>query len=1241
MKLKNWLGNNGVNVDGDKLRDRLNEARNRVIVVGSMTPKTKDTHQVFLFSQRPDAKLRADRLGAKLCALNESELDNQVQPSVVERTIAPKPWEYAPQLKLLAPIDADLDKATLDDLEKGSGGGFSTLGLTHFLVQRTVQNSKIERFQRWHKPQQDESARLITERQGEAIFRHLRKSLKTYARFQPLNPEIIAAFRFFIQESAGESLPMILEGHLLPAGLPHFLLNFLFEDERTERQRSGGAGEKGDPIEMLSQRLLEELDFDIETEAGMENQYTWIKENKEVRNAFAERILVFRAVLLGRNPPAGRSTAGGVGLSNIASMVLDQPRFKQHKLKDNAKACRDALIGIRQVLRSRVLPSYLLHWVIDAAFQVPAVKNLPEAEKNAKLTEMILSSEEPTEDKPFPKAIPRLNQDAFDDLRRDWRANRNQAIQVLFKPASEFETALSELDEPFREPIRAIRKDEKVFGTLRVWARSEGGDEQDRREGLEALGKALTGLLDDLVYPRLTVSPTMDMSDLESVWKTQLLGLSIQALIASNQGARAKFEELGYASQDAFARDVVDEKTGKRKGGSSEKNFEASLLEKVLKAFASDEVAAQAEKFQKLVVSLQELKQLNVPLTGEIPYAAERSAEQDSARAPAMAEKLAESLKAILERPQKVPAKANVEATKDAQASTVQAKEPGHEAGSEGPQSPSSHTPSSKDEDQLASTSPPADDATPPTPQSSSELHDDRSRMEAELLSMFPKLAEPIASDAPETRIDEPIQQAIQQVAKNESRDLLQVVNEMLALVYTQYNDDRSGEAYRANVHQFSMAGIMRSLSGELGLGQEHSFLFRLILDLFEVLQEESPRPLAFLKERTLTRYLKNDKIRAGGIQWLHKKLEEQADQSLRSVSGFTSDVLGLRFLLESLRGSTQHEVILFDGSAERFVAWLKDENLLANAGQVKGLQSTALFADQAPASVASCIFFTPSAFPLGQRPSQWVSTNIVRQNSGLFHSEATNRYLDVPPIIVSYEDDPSPELAASIDRELKQVDTPALALGPGVALGEETETFRPRMSFGFIFLANLLGRPGEITFSDTGNEPGSKGRFHRGWTSSVRDEREVATLIKHGTPDVLGFGGAHFLWVLKLLSGIAQQRPNGRDSKNVWAPFDALRFDGENTGVEFEAWSILLQDALHLDSRCMGAVNGDSRAEQPWGVAFDFGGRKIINFDTLREPSSAFFVTSNLYEWLDRATNHLPQNPNRRALWNPDAPSQ
>src|ERR1017187_2193303 len=327
--LSQFLQENDIDVEA------LERIKHRLFIVGRFNQRNKGADpDLYLFTNRPDLSERYLQNFKAVLKLGYDQFVKVLGPAIAERI--EKEGRF-PVVRQVVPQGDD----ALD--------GTCVIDTFNFFFQRAIANPDQDAFKDTEPGLPSELLQDSSREGGKAIFRLIRKNLNLFSEFQPRTHELVLAVSKLLDTCSRQNgMPPYAEQGGLPAGFPGRLIDFVYAQDASE------------------QFSLEGLDLSVEPWAELARA-------DKSRRMFCNVITAFRDELLS----AKREQFNGI---QFAGKTLNE-QARAVLPKDLIQAfgkSREAFNGLRQILRSKVLLSMVLEWLLKAYYEIDAVKELGE-----------------------------------------------------------------------------------------------------------------------------------------------------------------------------------------------------------------------------------------------------------------------------------------------------------------------------------------------------------------------------------------------------------------------------------------------------------------------------------------------------------------------------------------------------------------------------------------------------------------------------------------------------------------------------------------------------------------------------------------------------------------------------------------------------------------------------------------------------------------------------------------------
>jgi hypothetical protein len=1048
----------------------LSRIKKRVFIVGrfNQAGKGKDP-EIFLFTNRGDLSPKYLQNFNSRYDMRYESFVQALRPAIAERY--DKDGRF-PTVEQVIPEGEEAHEGT------------SVIDGYNWFFQRAVSNTDQQAFQNIRPHLRKELLTGNDKDRGKTILTQIRQNLQTFCDFQPQTHGVVDAMVILLGRCGREhGLPAFAAGAALPGGFPERLIDFVYqENDRAPFQLKG-------------------LDF-----SG--GPWAKLDRDEKARQMFCNVVSSFRDVLLGSSADQYDDIRfRGQPLGKIARQVV--PEDLQKKFQKS----RDAFNGLRQILRSKVLLSMVLEWLLSAYNEVPDAAKIPFGEEHAYERDQAVETAilERWKQNKLAPPVKRPSPEERVDFSKALTSNFEQLLSVVLAKATDYEEKLAKLPGQLQDLAKEIRADEQKTRLLATVSGADLGE--DIRKGF--IDAAKTMLL-DVMCPVLYRSPIVSETQLKRFFRQETMAAYLTAVFLSgkNQDAVRRIAE----DHLEFFEGKIDEQTKKIRD-----------VDEVMKKLLDDfvDVLATPEIQKRLTEGIRVLTEVNAMLeAGEMDK--ERGAGSISAIRPSA--EVQKKMDTLQNTPASeeviqiaVPAKVReaLEAKLDAYARA---------AGEEG--SPSVQTSWSAHETSDAESAALTAEAEAEKMRSTTKLDTKIDEILGKVLPSAPKEA---LSDEDKTAL---VEQASEQVLADTkfvgglTADL-QAFEKTLHLIYTRYGENADKRTFRNKVERMTLINMMLLFKKDLGLGQVCSNLYQLLIDMVLHLDPQNPDPKEFLREKSLTLYFDNADVENGGITELRQTLEVQGVRSLQNIVNFVSELRGIKYLMDMVAPDPDAEVVVVNGTADEFINWLARDNLTPGEGIGRLRSGMIVKTNQASDSAIppGMAYLTDIAFPSGGKKA-WIE----KLASGSFSMQNQGLSLLLPPLCISTPTQDKNDLwfreGESAAAAASAAPAPIVVVGPSPFLNPPGDGFPTVLPAGYLFCAHLLSSPAQhVTNRNVAQQ--SRGRFRIvGYGAAPMRDSLNRILWGEGEKDSYAFAVDFYLYiVLTVLATAARyggtQKPN------------------------------------------------------------------------------------------------------------------
>lgn len=380
----------------------------------------------------------------------------------------------------------------------GTGEGDLYIGAEHPLFAASIAGSPHEA----HRGMNNGLDDVANAVRGLGLLKQLRADLKTFLKFQKINPELIrAAARVFERCAGGRDLPAFEAGDPLPAGFRSTFFAFVYAETRS----------KPFPVS--------ELDFSAEP-------WQTLTRDQTRRATFAHVVEAMRDRLVAGACPKYE------GIEFEGGRLSD---FVEEEL--SAETCaafadaRRALHRMMQTLRDRTARALILEFMIDELYALVETRSGQTFGPDSQAARSRLVADAVVGGKFFlPKPVKRATKAERDELKDAMTIQFDGLVRALLSDTSEaFDKAAAKLSGPARALAQSFQGNPEKRVMLTQVANALGVG-----SGADALAGALRILVQDVVCPVLFDTPKLSRGKLRSVVQIESVQTFLAALLLSD-----------------------------------------------------------------------------------------------------------------------------------------------------------------------------------------------------------------------------------------------------------------------------------------------------------------------------------------------------------------------------------------------------------------------------------------------------------------------------------------------------------------------------------------------------------------------------------------------------------------------------------------------------------------------------------------------------------------------------------
>ena len=844
----------------------------------------------------------------------------------------------------------------------------------NYFFGRAASNSDQPAFKA-DSPMREDRELLATdaEMRGLGILTQIRRNLQTISTFQHRSFELVEqAARLFQRCAREHGMPAYAYPDPLPGGFPEKLIDFLYSEDP--------AGE-----------------FDVD---GLTFSGEWesMQANIGAQAALKAIVGAYRDALLG-------SRGLGHGSWVFRNQTLDQHAIAcvgdAKDLAGDYVRARSAFNEMRQILRSKVLLSMVLEWVVGSLDGIKDAKAVPAKEEgnlNRAIGRAIL---ERAKENGLAEPIKRPSAEERRRFTNELTANFAAVLDSLLG-----EAVASSLGPELRSLVETMRGNKDVCGALRRMSGHGKDDEQYR-----AFVDANRTIIMDILCPALFRTPVVTPEILRRELRREMIRSFLAAVLLSDrndEGVRKIAEDHMLALEERIEKEKIKDIEGISK----------LLLGDYLRLIANPATEREVEESIRVLVEADALRQAGyvddqrpsmvMTIHGD-PQA--KAIRQTGVPAASVSASVEGYVRDKLRRAEETVGRENEEAI-----ATETALE----------------TELDRRIDEIMAAGASADDA--------------RSPVDARVK----EVAETMLGD---------------EDLKLRLTDTLSASERALQYIFRRYAEKKHLKRFAGQVERMMLTNLMLLFQEDLGLGKQSSNLYQLLLDMILHLDPEQPNPMEFLREKSLTEYFNNADLSGAGITDLKQTLKVQALKSLKNIQDFVSELRGISYLMERVGSDQEAEIIVINATADEFVAWLNRDNLTEGQapGMLGRLRTGRLVNSPGESERVippGLVYMTDIAFD-GTSKQAWLDRLAgLGLSKGSLKFLLPPICLSTGPqspgdVVQSFEVE-----GKSLARVAESVSSPVVILGPSPFLNRPDDQFRTVLPAGYLFAAHMLCEP-------------------------------------------------------------------------------------------------------------------------------------------------------------------------------------
>lgn len=833
------------------------------------------------------------------------------------------------------------------------------------------------------------------EEAGRAFFRKLVAGLDAFSTARPQHASLVLVLAKLLERCASQHGLPAYNGGPLPSGLPEAFIDLLYSDDRAKF-------------------LADSLDLD----AGIWNKYPASEPGRSApedaailrRNTLVKVASALRDEILevGKDQFNGVVFSGG-SLSALAKEVLRG----QEGLVKKFRAGRTGRQFVADTLRSPPRMGQMLMMVLKAAYErVEKVRGAfqDQYEADSQVEAEICSSSGEV----LAAAVKRPDGEQRRVFAAEMKSGFRGLILAVVADDKDANSAIAKLSKPLQELANSIRADAGRRKLIVAISGAASGAEMT-----EAFVQAVQMVIGDTLLPALYRSPVLDIQDVKQQLRSALMSLYLASVLMGDKNDAA-IKAIAVKRLSAFEEHI--DKIGKP--GVETQQVVKLLLDDVLGVLARPEAAEQlTEGIRVLAEALavydaaEQDKEENLfrALREKLEGSKANAITRTHASRKRLERRVTELVRVAVRN--KAAAQAGGAAAPAAKKKGAAAQEAGKKSASQEEAAPASSEHLKKIDELVAAVMP----------------------------TQVPATEQPavVAAVVEKAMADERFVSGL-------DRDL-EAFDGIAWLIFSRYADPRnSGKVeFRRGVQRLSLLDIILQDQSHLELGRKDSWMYQLLLDMVDAIGEGLD-PSEFVRTKSFTLYFDNQVLADGGVAALRQALELMGEQSRKNLAGLIGELYGVKHLFDSLADDAEVEIIVFNGTPNAFLQWLKKDSLTPNAG--KGLMR--LGGLLTPAENRRIV---PGAMLLsgGDVKAFLAALKAMKLcNSGFA--------VVLPPVIASTGPQSDDYVAEGMQMVAAAAGGPAAltVVGPGIELNPADSPFPTHIPAGYPLAAHFLGQP-------------------------------------------------------------------------------------------------------------------------------------------------------------------------------------
>jgi len=855
---------------------------------------------------------------------------------------------------------------------------------------------------------------------GKEILKQIRRNLTTFCEFQPRNQQLLIAAAYAFHHCKGDGLPGGFNaGNALPKEFAPAFIDFIYDENTTKS----------------FEEYLPRIDFDLpfwdelRGDAGKRGQQAFV----DVVNAVRDHLLEGDAIQYATNI---------MNANTVRNHVAKAVKTAQGTDSDLVQAfgkSRTSFNSLRQIVRSKVLLSMILEWLMQGFHELPGVQSVIPSKKAEAIENAIANGVNvaPAVNRPNKEERKKFSQKLTDNFKMVLAATVGRGQDDQTREASK-KAARDALPDELLSLVDEMAGKSDMLGALQIVAGSTSQSKDT--DQFDGFADACKTILLDVLMPVLYRKPIVSSKELERAFQKESLGIYLAAILLSDQNQNA-FVRIAEDQLEEFENHIKDGKIADVDG------IQTKLLTRVYKLLADPAVGEQIEQGMTVIREVQALQEMagtnastsmgeavvagwTDELEGEVLEATESTALVDTA----LKERVTVKVKALKEQ-QTAVASGKPESSETGE---------GVDGNAEGVVQ--------KEQDAAEDDEDAADNV----------LSKLTGEFDTGIDRIMHGLAETkgVAVDQLKTEevtraasLDDDFQDFVGVLA-----DRVKAYEKTMDLIYRRYNENEDKDVFRNKVERMTLINLMLLWREELGFGKVQSNLYRLLLDLILETNPDNPDRADFLNTKSLTEYFDNEDLANGGFTKLENVLRRQTFESLQNVVNFVSELQGVKYLMDRV-GSGDAEVIVVNADASEFKDWFESDNVKSAAGTGR-FRTSGVSGDTKNVTYPALIYFTDIAFKDETDKISWLE-GLAKWQLRLSEDSALSAI--IPPICVSTGAQGMSELGwetqgKDYQTAVRESLAPVVIVGPSPRLNSENDGFPTVLPAGYLLAARVMG---------------------------------------------------------------------------------------------------------------------------------------------------------------------------------------